>query len=91
MACGTIPTDVYAVIDLYGQCAQVALIHRPLQAIGIPEGASSPGGKLQEYLTYLLLCSHVVKIVIFGKHLNFVICFCKCKNFDQFYSAFSGS
>ena len=35
---------MYAVIDLYGQCAQVSLVHRPLQAKGLPRtlGARSP-------------------------------------------------
>lgn len=35
-ACWGVPQDLYAVIDLYGQCAQVSLVHRPLQVSGIP-------------------------------------------------------
>ena len=35
-ACWCVPQDLYAVIDLYGQCAQVSLVHRPLQISGIP-------------------------------------------------------
>eukprot|EP00095_Tigriopus_kingsejongensis_P009407 maker-scaffold143_size313727-snap-gene-1.19 protein:Tk09407 transcript:maker-scaffold143_size313727-snap-gene-1.19-mRNA-1 annotation:"neuralized-like protein 4-like" len=31
IACENIPSNVYAVIDLYGQCAQVSLVHAPLQ------------------------------------------------------------
>ncbi|TRY73920.1 hypothetical protein TCAL_09119 [Tigriopus californicus] len=31
IACENIPTGCYAVIDLYGQCAQVSLVHAPLQ------------------------------------------------------------
>jgi len=42
VACWNIPEEVYAVIDLYGQCAQVSLSHQPLQAIGIPDGLPSP-------------------------------------------------
>lgn len=45
-ACWGVPQDLYAVIDLYGQCAQVSLVHRPLQASGIPpdqqEGDATP-------------------------------------------------
>ena len=43
-ACWNVPQDLYAVIDLYGQCAQVSLVHKPLQPCGIPsdqqEGAT---------------------------------------------------
>ena len=42
VACWNIPEEVYAVIDLYGQCAQVSLSHQPLQAVGIPDGLPSP-------------------------------------------------
>lgn len=31
IACENIPSGCYAVIDLYGQCAQVSLVHAPLQ------------------------------------------------------------
>lgn len=45
-ACWNVPQDLYAVIDLYGQCAQVSLVHRPLQPSGIPhdqqEGGTTP-------------------------------------------------
>ena len=36
VACRNVPSDVYAVIDLYGQCAQVSIVHRPLQPAGLP-------------------------------------------------------
>lgn len=34
-ACWNVPQEISAVIDLYGQCAQVSIVHRPLQAVGI--------------------------------------------------------
>jgi neuralized-like protein 4 len=40
-ACAGVPTHVYAVIDLYGQCAQVALVQPAQAAPTAPSEASA--------------------------------------------------
>ena len=44
-ACHNVPPDVYAVIDLYGQCAQVSIVHRPLFSVGLP---ATPTNRLED-------------------------------------------
>lgn len=47
-ACWNVPQEVFAVIDLYGQCAQVSIVHKPLQPVGIsPHHQSEAGTPLE--------------------------------------------
>ena len=56
------PQDHYAVIDLYGQCAQVSLVHRPIQTFGIPHD--------QHNLRISLLDSTASELASGNQHLH---------------------
>ena len=44
LACENIPPNVHAVVDLYGQCAQVSIVHAaPLPHPSAPPGALAVG------------------------------------------------
>ncbi len=47
LACDNIPPNVYAVVDLYGQCAQVSIVHSaPLQTASQAAAATAASGLL---------------------------------------------
>ena len=70
IACSNIPSGVYAVVDLYGQCAQVSIVHHPTQPGMSASACVTSSQHLQASCSSIIPGQHLTPIAQYHQENN---------------------